>query len=101
MPVTTIIGIITMVKQTLTPITTQPLLMAMPTVQTIEMTQNQELFTHPVKLVAKRTTPQENANAANRPPPWNRKPMEQSQSQQQDTEINTIESVQAVAQIFT
>ena len=41
------------------------------------------------------------ANAANRPPPWNTKPMEQSQNQQQDTEINTIESVQAVAQIFT
>ena len=35
------------------------------------------------------------ANAANRPPPRNRKPMEQSQNQQQDTQINTVERVQA------
>ena len=33
----------------------------MPTVQTTEKTENQELSTHPVKPVAKRTTPQRNA----------------------------------------
>ena len=37
------------------------------------------------------------ANAANRPPSRNRRPMEQSQNQQQDTQINTIVSVQAAA----
>ena len=40
------------------------------------------------------------ANAANRPPPRNRRPMEQNQNQQQDTQINTIESVQAAAQVL-
>ena len=38
------------------------------------------------------------ANAANRRPPRNIRPMEQNQNKQQDTQINTIESVQAAAQ---
>ena len=40
------------------------------------------------------------ANAANRPPPRNRTPMEQSQSQQQDTQVNTLGSAQAAAQVL-
>ena len=40
------------------------------------------------------------ANAANRPPPQNRRPVEQSQNQQKDTQISTIESVQAAALVF-
>ena len=56
-PVTTIIVKITAVKQTLTPPTRKPLLMAMPIVQTTEMKQSQEQSTHPVRPVAKQTTP--------------------------------------------
>ena len=54
-------GVATVVKQTLTPTTTKPPVMAMPTVQTTEMKENQELSTHPLRPVAKRTTPQRNA----------------------------------------
>ena len=60
-PVTKIIEIITLVKQTLTPTTTKPSVMAMPTVQASEEKENQGLSTQPVKLVAKRTTPERNA----------------------------------------
>ena len=38
------------------------------------------------------------ANAANIPPPWNRKPMEQSPNKKQDTQISTIGIVPAAAQ---
>ena len=40
------------------------------------------------------------ANAANRPSHRKKRPMEQNQNQQQDTQINTIESVQAAAQVL-
>ena len=59
--VTSIILVITVVKQTLTATTTKPLLMAMSTVQITEMTENQELSTHPMRPVAKRTVPQKSA----------------------------------------
>ena len=39
-------------------------------------------------------------NAANRPPPRNRGPMEQNRNQQQDTRIKTIGSVQAATQLL-
>ena len=61
MPVTTVIAIITVVKQTLTPTTTKLLLTAMPTVQTTEMTEKQELSTHLMRPVAKRTNSQRKA----------------------------------------
>ena len=40
------------------------------------------------------------ANAANRLPRRNRRPLKQSQNQQQNTQINTIDSVQAAAQLL-
>ena len=101
LPVTTKVVLKTVIKQTQTPTTTKPSVMARPTVQTTEVTVNQELPTHPVRLVAKRKTPQINAllepMQPNRPSPRNWKPKEQSQNQQQDTQINTIENVQAAA----
>ena len=60
LPLTTIVVMITVVKQTLTSLTTEPSVMAMPTVKTTEKTENQELSTHRVKRVAKRTTPKRN-----------------------------------------
>ena len=60
MPVTTEILIVTNVKQTLRPTTTKLSAMAMRTVQTTEKTENQEVSTHLVRRVAKRTTPQRN-----------------------------------------
>ena len=59
--VATIIVITPVVKQTRTPTTSKPLLMEIPAVQTTEMIENQELSTHPVIPVAKRTTPERNA----------------------------------------
>ena len=57
-PVTTILVTITVVKQIPTPTNTKPSGMAMPTAQPTEITENQELSTHLVRPVAKRTTPQ-------------------------------------------
>ena len=59
-PVTTIIVIITVVKQTLTPRTKKPSVMVLPRVRTTEKTGNQELSTHPVRHVVKRSTPHRN-----------------------------------------
>ena len=53
----TIIVIVTVVKQTLIPTITKLSLMVMPRVQQTEMTENQELSTHPMRRVAKRSTP--------------------------------------------
>ena len=60
-PVTTITVITTVVKQTLTPTTTKPSVMPMRTVRRTERTKNQELSPHPVRPVAKPTTPEKNA----------------------------------------
>ena len=96
-PVTTKIVITTAVKQTLPPTTTKLSVLTMPTAQTTEITENQELSTHLVRLVAKRITPLRKgyfgASAANRPPLRNRRPIEQKQNQQNDTQINAIENV--------
>ena len=104
-PVTKIIVIKTAVKQTPTATTSIPSVMAMLTVQATGLTENQELSTHPVRPVAKRTTPQRNfyfgPNAANRPPPRKTTQMEQSQNQQQETQISSIKSVQAAAQALS
>ena len=58
--VTTILVTIIVVKQTLIPTSTKPSLMAMPTVQTTEMTEKHEFSTYTLRPVAKRTTPQRN-----------------------------------------
>ena len=57
-PVTTLIVIIMLVKQFLTPTTTETSVLAMPTKRKTAMTENYALSTHPVRPVAKRTTPQ-------------------------------------------
>ena len=63
---------------------------------------NQELSTHAVRNVEKRTTPETDVffrpNTANRPPPRNRRVTGQSQIQQSDIQINKNESFQAAAQ---
>ena len=55
-PETTIIVIITVVKQNLSSTTTKASVMATLTVQTTEMTENQEVSTHLERPLAKRTT---------------------------------------------
>ena len=55
-PETTILVIKAVVKQTLSPTTTKASVMATPTLQTTEMTENQELSTHLERPLAKRTT---------------------------------------------
>ena len=60
-PVTTTIVVITMFRQTLSPTATKPSVKTLPTVQTGEIRENQELSTDPVRPVAKRTNPQINA----------------------------------------
>ena len=87
---------LTVVKHTLTPTTTKTPVMALPIMQTTEMTENQRLSTHPLKPVVKRTTPK--TNGAIKRHPRNRRPLEQNQNQQRGTQINTTESVRAAAQ---
>ena len=74
--------------------------MVIPTVQTTETTEHQELSTFPVRLVWQ--TSQRNVflepMQQHTPPSRNRRPMQQSQYQKQDTQIITSESVVAAAQ---
>ena len=70
-------------KQTLSPTTTKTPVMAMPILQTTEITGNLKLSTHPLRPVVKRSTPQGNTILEpNRLLPRNRRPIEQNQNKQ-------------------
>ena len=95
-----VLAITTVVKQPLTQITIKPI-NATITIQTTKITENQELSTHPVRTVAKRTTQRQccfGANAANKLLLRHRRPIGQSKNQQQDIQDDKIESVLGVAQ---
>ena len=90
----------TVVKQNLTQLTMKPI-NATITIQTTETTENQELSTHPVGTVAKRTTQRQNcfgANAADKLLLRHRRPTGQNKNQRQDIRNNRKESVHGVAQ---
>ena len=105
LPVTTTTVLVTVIKQTtVTHTKTKPSVMATPSVQTTEMAENHQTIYPPCETCGKTNHYTEKhcfgATATNRLPPRNRRPMEQSQIQQQDTETSTIESAQAAAHAF-
>ena len=67
-----------------------------------ELKESQKLFTHPVRHVARQTIPQNwsyhRANAANRPPPRQRRPERQNQVQERANQNDSNETIQAAAQ---
>ena len=69
-----------------------------------EPKESQKLFTHPKRHVVRQTIPQRDArcyhgaNAANRPPPRQRRPERQNQVQERTVQNDSKENSQAVAQ---
>ena len=74
------------------------------TKQKTEMTENQELSNHIVRPVVLPNISQKKcyfeANAANRPPPRNRRPERQTQVTQRDVQNNSNVSAQVASQIM-
>ena len=89
-------------KQTLTP-TIRFQTIPKRTIQTIKETEDLDLSSHPKRRVVELATPQKcylGANAANKPPPRNRRPKGQNQVQQRNAQSNSDGNVQAAAPIL-